>query len=112
MKRSLCLLAVLCALSASMPPAAIAQEGGEDYIVQADDWLSKLADKYYGDVLYYWAIFDGTNDKNLIDTSYPVIESPDQIEPGWKLYIPTRAEADAYMAKREAEATPTPSSEQ
>ena len=25
----------------------------EDYVVQADDWLSKIAEKFYGDVLAY-----------------------------------------------------------
>ena len=33
----------------------------ENYTVQADDWLSKLADKFYGDIFAYPAIFEATN---------------------------------------------------
>jgi hypothetical protein len=39
--------------------AAVACE--TDYSVQADDWLSKIADKFYGDVLAFPAIVEATN---------------------------------------------------
>lgn len=58
-----------------------------DVIVQVDDWLSKLSDKFYGDVLAYPAIFEATNAKAVVDTSYAIIEDEDLIEPGWKLCI-------------------------
>jgi len=69
----------------------------EDYLVQADDWLSKLADKYYGDVLAYWAIFDATN---AAGGDYAKIENPDLIEIGWKLCIPSAADAQTLLAAR------------
>jgi rhamnose transport system substrate-binding protein len=105
MKKLLYVAIVLSMLLTLTPMMAMAQEGGEDYVVQKDDWLSKLADKYYGNVTYYWAIFDGTNEKNAADSSYAKIENADLIEPGWKLYIPTKEEAEAYMAAR-GEAAP------
>jgi branched-chain amino acid transport system substrate-binding protein len=58
-----------------------------DIIVQRDDWLSKLADKFYGDLFAYPAIFEATNAKNAEDASYAFIEDEDLIEPGWKLCI-------------------------
>ncbi|RMF02668.1 MAG: ABC transporter substrate-binding protein [Chloroflexi bacterium] len=58
-----------------------------DVIVQIDDWLSKLSDKFYGDVLAFPAIFEATNAKAKIDDSYATIDDVDLIEPGWKLCI-------------------------
>ena len=63
MKKLMQLISVMVMLSfvlTSMPTQALAQ-GGEiacenDVVVQADDWLSKLADKFYGDVLAFPAI--------------------------------------------------------
>lgn len=80
--------------------AAPVQQGvacDEDYSVQADDWLSKLADKFYGDVLAYPAIFDATNAAAATDDSYATIENADLIEPGWKLCIPTLEDAQALL---------------
>lgn len=61
---------------------------GEAYIVQANDWLSKLADKFYGDPFAYDAIVTATNDMAATDDSFTVIENPDLIEIGQKLWIP------------------------
>ncbi len=58
-----------------------------DVVVQADDWLSKIADKFFGDVLAFPAIVEATNAKAAIDNTYANIENPDIIEPGWKLCI-------------------------
>ena len=44
---------------AASPSPAMACE--QTYSVQADDWLSKLADKFYGDIYAYPAIVDATN---------------------------------------------------
>ncbi|MCL4295554.1 MAG: hypothetical protein KJ077_07495 [Anaerolineae bacterium] len=63
-------------LLAALPTAVLAQDDKEamageammaavscqqDYTVQADDWLSKIAEKFYGDVLAYPAIAQATN---------------------------------------------------
>ena len=71
---------------------------GEDYTVQADDWLSKLSDKFLGDVLAYGAITHYTNQKNSEDDSYAKITNSDVIEVGDKIYIPTQEEATSYFA--------------
>jgi glucose/mannose transport system substrate-binding protein len=80
-------------LVSAAPPAQ-----GEDYTVQADDWLSKLADKFYGDVNAYWAIMSATNQANAEDASYAKIIDPNAIEVGAKLRIPSSDEAVAFMA--------------
>jgi hypothetical protein len=63
-------------LLAALPATVLAQEGGDamegeammaevscqqDYTVQSDDWLSKIAEKFYGDVLAFPAIAQATN---------------------------------------------------
>ncbi len=90
------LLALLpVSLVSAAPPQ---QDGGQDYTVQADDWLSNLADKFYGDVNAYWAIMSATNKANAEDPSYAKIVNPDAVEVGSKLRIPDKAEAEAFMA--------------
>jgi LysM repeat protein len=91
------LLALLSLVLTLAPVAALAQDVvcEQDAVVQADDWLSKLADKFYGDVLAYQAIADATNAKNASDDTYAKIDNPDVIEPGWKLCIPPSETAQA-----------------
>ncbi|MCG3208083.1 MAG: hypothetical protein FOGNACKC_01684 [Anaerolineae bacterium] len=73
---------------APAPQAATPAGDGQAYIVQADDWLSKLADKFYGDMFTYPTIVDATNTKAATDSSFATITNPDLIEIGWKLWIP------------------------
>jgi len=73
--------------AAETPPVS-SEEGGQAYIVQADDWLSKLADKFYGDIFAYSTIVEATNAKAKEDSSFTVIANPDLIEIGQKLWIP------------------------
>ncbi len=87
------LLVAVPVVAAAPPP----QGGGQDYVVVADDWLSKLADKFLGDVLAYPAITYYTNQKNAEDPSYAKITNSDLIEVGWKIYIPSPEEAQAYF---------------
>ncbi|MCB0155578.1 MAG: copper resistance protein NlpE N-terminal domain-containing protein, partial [Anaerolineae bacterium] len=82
-------------LSAQPLPVQAQTAEGEEYIVQADDWLSKIADKFYGDVLAYPAIVEATNAKAAEDDSFATITNPDVIEVGQKLFIPPAAEAVA-----------------
>ena len=86
-------LAVLVPTALAAPPA----QEGQDYVVVADDWLSKLADKYLGNPMAYPAIVEYTNQKHAEDASYAEITNPDLIEVGWKIYIPSAAEAKAYI---------------
>ncbi len=72
--------------------APLTQEAGQAYVVQAGDWLSKIAAKYYGDPLAYPAIVEATNAKAKEDSSFTVIANPDALETGQKLWIPAVAE--------------------
>ncbi len=65
----------------------------EAYTVQAGDWLSKIAEKYYGDPLAYDRLVTAANANP--DDSYTNIENPDLIEPGWVICI---APVDAQAA--------------
>jgi branched-chain amino acid transport system substrate-binding protein len=104
--RSLVLVLVLLTLitGVAMAAAPVTQEGGQEYIVQADDWLSKLAEKNYGDVLAWPIIWDATNAKAAEDNSFAVIEDPNLIEVGQKLWIPDADAAQQMMAERESKA--------
>jgi peptide/nickel transport system substrate-binding protein len=66
--------------------------------VQADDWLSKLADKFYGDVLAFPAIVAATSAQAGSDDSFAVLNNPDVIEVGWKLCVPSVADAEALLS--------------
>src|SRR5678810_64473 len=62
---------------------------GEEYTVQAGDWLTKIAEKYFGQALAYQGIIDATNAKAAEDSSFATITNPDVIVVGQKLWIPT-----------------------
>jgi hypothetical protein len=68
-----------------------------DVIVQADDWLSKIAEKFYGSVLAFPVIMEATNLAAEIDSSYSEITNPDLIEPGSKLCIPPAEDVQAMV---------------
>lgn len=108
MKRFITLV-ILLTLLATLAPAPTLAQGGitceQDAVVQADDWLSKLAEKFYGDVLAYTAIADATNAQNATDPSYARITNVDVIEPGWKLCIPSVAATEAMMGSIASQTT-------
>ena len=84
----------LLGMSLVMPTLAAPpgqEEDGEVYTIQAGDWLSKLAEKYYGDPLAYSTIVEATNARAAGDTSFSLINNPDLIEVGQKLWIPAQA---------------------
>jgi len=86
----------LVLLLVAMSGLALAQAPeGQEYVVQVDDWLSKIAEKEYGDPLAYPAIVEATNAKAAEDDSFAVIDNPDLIEVGQKLWLPTTAESGA-----------------
>jgi len=98
MSKKLFSLFVLVALVFTLLPAvAVAQEGGKTYTIQKDDWLSKIADKEYGDVLAYPAIVYFNNLKAQEDDTFTTIENPDVLEVGWVIYVPTPEEAQTYL---------------
>lgn len=94
---------------AQSSPEAVTCE--QEVVVQADDWLSKIAEKAYGDVLAYPAIAEATNLKNTEDESFAQIENYDLIEVGWKLCLPSVADAETLLdfALAAPEVTPSES---
>ncbi|HSN75324.1 MAG TPA: Ig-like domain-containing protein [Anaerolineae bacterium] len=62
---------------------------GQTYIVQDDDWLSKIALLFFGDAAAYSRIIAATNLKAAEDPSFSAVANPDAIEVGWKLWIPS-----------------------
>jgi heat shock protein HslJ len=63
---------------------------GEAYIVQPGDWLTKIARNFYGDAGAYRLIVDATNAKAAEDESFAVIDDPNLIQVGQKLWIPSQ----------------------
>jgi hypothetical protein len=96
---SLTLLATTATSAFAAPPYQAMMACEQDYVIQSDDWLSKLADKYFGDVSAYPAIVEATNAAAQADSSYATIANPDLIEVGWQLCIPSAADAQALMGE-------------
>ncbi len=92
------LILVLAALPLVTRAAPPAQTGGQEYTVQAGDWLSKIAEKYYGDRLAYSVIVAATNAKAAEDSSFSAISDPNALEVGQKLWLPDAAAPKAADA--------------
>ena len=75
----------LSALAMAAPPEA---DNGQIYVVQADDWLGTLADKFYGTPLAYPVIIEATNTKAGQGGKYISIDNPHKINVGQALFIP------------------------
>ena len=97
MSKKLFYLFIFTMLVALLLPMAAFAQGGSTYTIQADDTLSKLAEKEYGDPLAYTAIVFYSNQKAADDDSLTLVENPDLIEVGWTIYLPTAEEANAYL---------------
>jgi multiple sugar transport system substrate-binding protein len=94
---SILLLLVLLSTLAPMPSLAQGDVACEnEVVVQASDYLSTIADKYYGNILAFPAIVEATNAQS---GDFATIENPDAIEPGWKLCIPSADDAQAMLGQ-------------
>ncbi len=94
---------VFTLITTLLPLTAVAApplEEGQVYTVQADDWLSKLAEKFYGDPLAYPAIVEATKAKAAEDGDFTPIDNPNLIEIGQKLFIPTAQDASAILGEQ------------
>ncbi len=85
------------------PPSCEIAEGtgagaGQPYEVQGGDWLSRIAEREYGNPFDYRAIVALNNQKCQTNTAYTCIESADAIGKGWIIYLPTAEEVAAYWA--------------
>lgn len=104
MKKKLALVLLLAAMLFTLVPIASAAPNAaitcdQTYTVTAGDTLSQLADKFLGNLKAYWAIMGQTNYKNAEDSSYTKITAVDVLNVGDKLCIPSKADADAILAK-------------
>jgi hypothetical protein len=72
-------------IAAADPPEQIL---GQEYAIQADDWLSKLAAKYLGDGRQWPLIVQATNSRAAIDPRLTMIYQPNLIYPGQIIFIP------------------------
>jgi tungstate transport system substrate-binding protein len=103
MKKWISLMLVAAMLALTLPAVAVAAPASqavtceEEPVVLKDDWLSKLADKYYGNPLAYPAIREATNRLHASDSSYAFIQNDDLIEVGWQLCVPPADQAQAIL---------------
>jgi branched-chain amino acid transport system substrate-binding protein len=93
----LLLVSLLLSLSSTAGFAQGSVACESDVTVQVDDWLSKFADRFYGDPLAFPAIAAATNAIAAEDSSFATIEDVNIIEPGWKLCIPSADDAQALL---------------
>lgn len=77
----------------------------EDYVVQADDYLSQLAEKFYGDPQAFSMIVEATNAAAAANEAYARIDDPNIINVGQTLCIPgsTQAETTEMMSSTAGE---------
>ena len=71
--------------------AVLAQGDGSVYTIQKDDWLSKIAEKEYGDPLAYTAIVYYNNMMAAEDSTLNNIGDADVLEVGWTIYWAVRS---------------------
>ncbi len=82
-------LSFIFALMLSLPVQAQTPTCRSTVTVQLNDWLSKIAEKFYGNPLAYPAIVTATNAQHSADTAFAAIDDPNIIEPGWQLCVPS-----------------------
>jgi murein DD-endopeptidase MepM/ murein hydrolase activator NlpD len=82
---------LLITLLSVMSTNFIFAQEGQTYIVQEDDWLSKIAKKYYDNAADYQQIINATNQKATTDKSFKLINSGNNLTVGQKIWIPTAA---------------------
>ena len=74
-----------------LEPVFAQENEGQVYIVQLDDTLWKVAEKYFGDGNYFDQIVAATHAKHAVDPTFTLIEDPNLIFSGSKLWIPSSA---------------------
>jgi polar amino acid transport system substrate-binding protein len=94
----LSLMAMLWTVGSVGAVSPLPQDEETVYTVQAADWLSKLADKYYGDAGAWPAIWLATNARAAEDDTFELILDPDLLEIGQTLLIPGAEEASLLVA--------------
>jgi uncharacterized lipoprotein YbaY/uncharacterized lipoprotein NlpE involved in copper resistance len=86
---------------------ALAQApAGQEYIVQPDDRLTTIAAEFLGDPGAYPQIIDATNAKAAEDNSFVMIDDPNLLSVGQKLWIPVPGFVGTYTAMLPAASSP------
>ncbi len=103
-KKTALLITIIALFVIALTPMATGAQTPEivcqdEYTVQAEDWLSKIAAKYYGDYTLFPGIAAATNARvDAGEDHFAHIVDHDLIEPGWKLCIPSQAQAKELTA--------------
>ncbi len=81
---------LICALGflALTLPVQAQENQGQSYVIQLNDSLWKLAEKYLGDGNLYPAIVAATAVQAGVDASINPIADPNLVQPGQKIWIP------------------------
>lgn len=79
-----------------------AQNTGQEYVIQQNDWLSKISKKVYGNPHLYNLIIEATNEKASLDKSFQQIGSVKNLIVGQKLWIPETTDSAQTKEKEEA----------
>ncbi len=90
-------LAMLLTLGASVVSAAPPAQEELTYTIKLGDTLWALGEKYLGSGTGWPALMAATNQKNIEDSTFAYIKNADLIHPGWKLSIPSQADAEAFL---------------
>ena len=91
-------LVMMLTLGLSAASAAPPAQEELSYTIKLGDTLWALGEKYLGSGFAWPALMAATNQKNIEDSTFAYIANADVIHPGWKLAIPSEAEAEAFMA--------------
>ena len=103
----LTILMLTCLLGLLVGPVQSQENEGQAYVIQLNDSLWKLAEKYLGNGNNYPTIVEATAAQAALDSSLTSITDPNLLQPGQVIWIP--ASADVVAAS--AETTPaTPAS--
>jgi LysM repeat protein len=91
-KKTPLILVILVLFSSMLAVPSYAQKANcsDTYTVQTGDWLSKIAERYLGDMMAYLSIVEATNEAASIDDGFTAINNPNVIEVGQKLCIPSK----------------------
>lgn len=95
--RLLVVAAMLLVATPGVLSAAPPSQGEQVYTVGLADSMWAIAEKYLGNGAAYPAIVDATNEKHAEDPTFAEIKDPGLIQPGWKLLIPSAADAEAII---------------
>ena len=102
MKKTIYFTVLVLLLLAMVPVAASAQEAvscADEVVVQKDDWLSKYADKYLGNVQSWPAVMAWNNRAAAAEPDkYDRIVNADLIVVGWSICVPSAEDAEAFLA--------------